>query len=131
MSEARRVDPDIDERIPGYLWLWFAALGGQVAWALAVLIAYPTVQVACETGLTVLVHAVRWTAMVVALAATAAGYLAWRRIEPLRDAGVPRATARHLQRARLMGFGGMLLSAGGFLLLFLEDLAAWVIDPCL
>jgi hypothetical protein len=30
-----------------------------------------------------------------------------------------------------LGFGGMLLSGSGTFLLIVEDLATWVIDPCL
>jgi hypothetical protein len=125
------VDLDVEHELPGYLWLWFAVIGGQAAWAIALLTAYPMVQVACETGLPILVHLVRWSAAIVSGAATAAGFLAWRRIEGLRAAHEPLATARHVQRARLMAFAGMLLSAAALLFLVLEDIATWVIDPCL
>jgi hypothetical protein len=125
------VDLDVEHDLPGYLWLWFAVIGGQAAWAVAFLLAYPMVQVACETGMSIVVHLPRWIAAVIAGSAVAAGFLAWRRIEALRAAHEPLATARHVQRARLMAFAGMLLSSAGLLFLVLEDIATWVIDPCL
>lgn len=131
MTDMREVDERVEQRLPGYVWLWFAVAGGQAAWAVAVLIAYPMVQVACETGIIWLVHSVRWIAMVVALASTAAGFTAWRRVSAVVGDDEPLATVRHVQRARFMAFAGMILSAVAFLLLFVEDIAAWMIDPCL
>lgn len=113
--------------LPGWGRLWFGVAGGQAAWGLAVLVAYPTVAAVCQAhGSPLLVHAVRWVAGAIAVAATLVSHGNWRRAEKARDA--PRRAA---QRASFMGFVGMLLSAAGVLLLFVEDLATWVIDPCL
>jgi hypothetical protein len=96
---------------------WFAVLGGMGIWAVALLASYPLVRVACAAELPLLVHLVRWLAMVVAAAATYAGVWTWR-------------DARG-ERAAFVGLGGALISATGLLLLVVEDIATWVIDPCL
>lgn len=113
--------------LPGWARLWFGVAGGQAAWGLAVLVAYPTVAAVCQAhGSALLVHAVRWVAGAIAITATLVSHGNWRTAEKARDA--PRQAA---QRASFMGFVGMLLSGAGVLLLFVEDLATWVIDPCL
>lgn len=134
-------------RLPGGRSLAFAVAGGQAVWALALLVAYPTVQVACAADLPILVHLVRWIAMVVALGATVTGGRAWRAAhaagamapgehgDPASPDEPPRAFAtgwrRHAQRVAFLGFAGMLLSGIAVFLLFVEDLGTWVIDPCI
>lgn len=142
--------PNAEPRPPGTLAQAFAVGGGMAAWGVALLVAYPTVQLACAAGLPVLVHLVRWIALAVAIAATLTG---WRVAAAARDlagssaaAGAARgadaegahpdaeaesAPAARIERLRFMGLGGALLSASGAFLLVVEDLAAWVIHPCL
>jgi hypothetical protein len=117
-----------DAPLPSWLALWFGVAGGQAAWGLAVLIAYPTVAAVCQAEAPrFFIHAVRWTAMVVAIAATAVAFRSWRQAEAVRaEAPEPAAS-----RASFMGLGGMMLSATATFLLFVEDMATWVIDPCL
>lgn len=116
------------ERLPGWLPLWFGVAGGQAAWGVAVLVAYPTVAMVCEAGAsTYWVHLVRWSALVVALAATAVAYRCWR----MGQAAGDDVAAALGGRVRFMGLGGVLLSGAGAFLLFVEDLATWVIHPCL
>lgn len=114
--------------LPGRLSQTFGVVGGMGVWGMALLVAYPTVQVACVVGQPVLVHLVRWTAMVVALAATLTAWRVYRRAERADDeaAGVTR-----VRSVRLIGLAGTLISASGLLLLLIEDMATWVIDPCL
>lgn len=115
-------------RLPGWLSLWFGVAGGQAAWGVAVLVAYPSVAMACNAGAsTIWIHLVRWSALVVALAATAVAHRCWRIGQEAGD-DVP---AKHAARVRFMGLGGVLLSGTGAFLLFVEDMATWVIDPCL
>lgn len=114
--------------LPGWVALWFGALGGQAAWALAVLAAYPTVAIVCEAGASTLwIHLVRWVAAVVAVAATAVALRSWRAGQAATG-GVP---PKVVTRVRFMGLGGALLSGAAVFLLFVEDIAAWVIHPCL
>lgn len=133
MSPARQGSAATDERVrarrlPGWAPLWFGVVGGQAAWGIAVLVAYPTVAIVCDVGASALwIHLVRWSALAVALAATAVAHRSWR---TAGDAGddVPPARAA---RARFMGLAGVVLSSAGAFLLFVEDIATWVIDPCL
>lgn len=115
-------------RLPGWRALWFGVVGGQAAWAVAVLVAYPTVAAVCRAGASaVWVHLVRWSALVVALAAVAVALRNWR---AGRDAGGD-APGDAASRVRFMGLGGAIASSAGAFLLVVEDIATWVIDPCL
>ena len=117
--------------LPGAIAQVYAVVGGQAAWGVAVLTAYPMVQIACGAGQPLLVHLVRWVALAVALGATLTGYSVYRRARGAEERGDHPVAPKRIQRMRFTGFGGMLLSAAGALLLFVEDLATWVIDPCL
>lgn len=115
-------------RLPGWAPLWFGVVGGQAAWGIAVLVAYPTVAIVCDVGASALwIHLVRWAALAVALAATVVAHRSWRVGQEAGD-GVPPAQAA---RVRFMGLAGVVLSSAGAFLLFVEDIATWVIDPCL
>ena len=117
-----------DPQLPGWAALWFGVAGGQAAWAAAVLIAYPTVAVVCDLGADrVWIHLVRWVAGAIAAAAVVVAHRNARRGQAAGDDVPPGEAAR----ARFMGVGGLLLSAVAVFLLFVEDLATWVIDPCL
>lgn len=130
MSEATGPagDPAVRGELPGRIAQVFGVVGGMGVWGVAVLTAYPTVQIACAAGQPLLVHLVRWVATAVALAATLTAWRVYRRAERVDDREVGPVRARN---ARLVGFGGTLVSASGVLLLVIEDLATWVIDPCL
>ena len=133
MSRAREGSGVTSERVrgrplPGWAPLWFGVVGGQAAWGIALLVAYPTVAIVCDAGASAIwIHLVRWSALAVALAATAVAHRSWR---VARDAGddVPAAQGA---RVRFMGLAGVVLSSAGAFLLFVEDIATWVIDPCL
>lgn len=147
MSADATTTEEVRARLPGWPALAFAVVGGQAAWAIAFLVAYPMVQIACATDLRILVHLVRWVAAVIAVAATITGLRSWRAAQaaggvapgehtgdPAPPDEPPRVFAtgwrRDAQRAAFLGFSGMLLSGTGVFLLFVEDLATWVIDPC-
>lgn len=121
-------DPTVRRELPGRIPQVFGVTGGMGVWGVAVLTAYPTVQIACAVGQPLLVHLVRWIATAVALAATLTAWRVYRRADQVDDREVGPVRARN---ARLVGFGGTLVSASGVLLLVIEDLATWVIDPCL
>lgn len=114
--------------LPGRLPQVFGVVGGMGAWGVAVLAAYPMVQIACALSQPVLVHLVRWVATAVALAATFTAWWVYRHAQRVDEGEVGPVRARN---TRMIGFGGTLVSASGVLLLVVEDLAAWVIDPCL
>lgn len=120
-----RVGP---ERLPGWPSLWFGVIGGQAAWAAAVLIAYPTVAVVCDADAsTIWIHLVRWSALAVALAAVAVAHRNWRTAGEISADVAPTVASR----VRFMGLGGVILSSAGAFLLIVEDIATWAIDPCL
>lgn len=129
-----RTDADETARpgsLPGPFPQVFAVVGGQAAWGIAVLSAYPVVQIACAAGQPLLVHLVRWIAAAVALGATATGYRVYRRAQQVTGEDEGWVGRERIQRVRFVGFGGTLLSGTGLFLLLVEDLATWVIDPCL
>lgn len=130
-TDAADVTSDGPRALPGRFPQVFAVVGGQAAWGIAVLTAYPMVQVACAAGQPLLVHLVRWIAAAVALAATVTGYRVYRVYRQAAPEDEGSIARERIQRVRFVGFGGMLLSATGLLLLLVEDLATWVIDPCL
>lgn len=132
MTDTRPTDQRRDRRdgLPGAFAQAFAVVGGLAAWGIAVLVAYPMVQIACGLEQRIIVHLVRWTALAIALAATASGFVVSRRASAVEAQG-DHPSPKRVERVRFAGFGGMLLSGGGALLLFVEDLATWVIDPCL
>lgn len=117
-----------DQRLPCAARQSFAVVGGLAAWGVALLVAYPMVQIACAADRPVLVHLVRWAALAVAVAATAVGWSVHRGANRISTDHYDR---RRVQRVGFVGLTGMLLSASGALLLIVEDLATWVIDPCL
>lgn len=121
-------DPAVREELPGRLPQVFGVVGGMGVWGVAVLTAYPMVQIACAAGQPLLVHLVRWVAAAVALVATITAWRVYRRADRVDDDHVGPARARN---TRLVGLGGTLISASGVLLLVIEDIATWVIDPCL
>lgn len=114
--------------LPGRRPQVFGVVGGMGAWGIAVLAAYPMVQIACAVSQPLLVHLVRWVATAVAVAAT---LTAWGVYRHAREADEDDAGPVRVRNTRMVGFGGALVSASGVLLLVVEDLAAWVIDPCL
>lgn len=129
MSDEVTSNPSVShEELPGLAPQLFALMGGISVWMVAVLTAYPMVRIACVVGQPLLVHLVRWIAALVALAATLTAIWVYRRGKQADEGRVGAAAARNV---RLVGFAGALIGATGVLLLLVEDLATWVIDPCL
>lgn len=117
-----------EDALPGWVTLWFGVLGGLAAWGAAVLVAYPTVAAVCSAGAsTVWIHMVRWVAMVIAITATAVAARSWRDGRATGSGASPTVVSR----VRFMGLGGALLSGAAVFLLVVEDIATWVVDPCL
>lgn len=116
------------EELPGRAAQAFGVMGGMGVWGAAVLAAYPMVQVACAVEQPLLVHMVRWTATLIGLAATLTAWRVYRRAGRVDE---QRAGVVRVRNTRMVGFAGALISASGVLLLLVEDLATWVIDPCL
>jgi putative membrane protein len=105
--------------------LWFAFFGGAVAWTARLLVSYPLVPLACDTGSTLPLHLV--TAGSATLAVTA-GLVGWRLCRRLGGGGEDAPAPRQAFMART----GVLLS-GIFLLSIVLEGASPVLqgDPCL
>jgi hypothetical protein len=108
--------------------LWFALLGGPVAWSAHLLASYPLVRVACNANNEMILHSV--TIVTVALAALA-GFVGWREWHRLDREAESEAEALVLRRARFMALSGAVL--GGFfaVVTIAEGLPVFFGDPCL
>jgi hypothetical protein len=107
--------------------LWFAFLGGPVAWSAHLLASYPMVSVACAMGTSAPLHAI--TAITAALAAAAAltGFLAYRRVRR----GGPAGAGDRYARARFMAIAGMVMAGFFTFVILVEGLPPALQDPCL
>jgi hypothetical protein len=108
--------------------LWFGLLGGAFAWTFRLLISYPLVPHICETGLTIIPHAISFVFLVVSLAAT---YVAWGRWLQVRDPALTDVDEWGRQRAEFMGVVGMLSSGMFALVIVAEWLPTFFVDPCI
>jgi len=113
-------------RGPGYAgrgWpLWAGLVGGPAAWAIAVGASYVTVPVACDVGTTLPLHAIRVVTTAAALGSTWLSYGVWRESRG--------AAALAVERTAFLGLLGVVVSAFSAVLIVLEGVANFVIDPC-
>lgn len=110
----------------GLALLWFGMLGGPVAWAARLLVAYPLVPVACATGSNLPLHLVTLATAASTVAAALVSWRIWRQAR--RDARGDDGGG--LSRNGFMGLFGM-LSSGFFLLVILaEGSMAFFVDAC-
>jgi hypothetical protein len=107
--------------------LWFALLGGPVAWSAHLLASYPLVPVACSAGTVMMLHGV--TAVTVLIAA-ASGVVGWRERRRLRGSEPEGDLRIAHRRACFMAVSGIWL--GGFfaLVTLVEGLPVLFGDPC-
>ena len=106
--------------------LWFALLGGPVAWTIHLLASYPLVPLACRLQTTLPLNLI--TAGTAALAAAAAltGALAWKRVR-----GVASREGREApHRARFMAIVGAVLGTFFVYVILVEGLPPILQDPC-
>jgi hypothetical protein len=109
------------------LALWFAFLGGPVAWTIRLLAGYPLVSVACRMGTTAPLNLLTAATAAMGLAAAVTGWLAYRRVRQAGPSGLGDAYAR----ARFMALGGILISAIFTYAILNEGMAVVLQDPCL
>jgi hypothetical protein len=113
--------------------IWFAFLGGPLAWVAHFLATYGSVSLACDEGANGLLYL---TTIIAAPVAIAAGVVAWRLWQqPAPRNGEPvvkdEGTAlRVTARTRFFGFAGMLMSAIFLLAILAEGAAPLMLDPC-
>jgi hypothetical protein len=118
-------------RRTGGLLLWFAALGGALAWAVHLIAAWGTEELTCGSGhrsisgtsLTVVIALMSAIPGAVALAALGVSWLAWRRIRRAGDGA-------HLERAGLLAVVGMAANLLFVTIIAFDAAALTVFPPC-
>jgi hypothetical protein len=107
--------------------LWFALLGGPVAWSAHLLASYPLVPVACSVGTVTMLHAVTAATVLMAAASGMVGWRECRRLQGDEPEGDLRIAHR---RAYFMAVSGIWL--GGFfaVVTLVEGLPVLFGDPC-
>jgi len=102
--------------------IWAGFLGGPIAWTFQLCINYALVTWACHHQQLWPLHLVN---VLCALAAIAAGLLAWRTKHELIGSDMLAS-----ERSRFLGTVGLLSSAFFFLLIIVESIPVMVFDPC-
>jgi hypothetical protein len=103
--------------------LWYAVLGGPLAWTAHLLSSYPLVPWVCDAGSVLALHAITVVTMAISLGAAATGAVALRRHPADGDiAG---------RRSRFMGRVGLMLGLLFALAIAAEGLPPLLTDPCL
>lgn len=116
MSATRADRPPV-----GRLALFFALLGGPIAWTAHLLISYPLVPVACDMGTNAILNAVTAATALLSAAAALVGWWAYRRLR-----GDPP-----FDWARFMAVSGALLGAFFVFVIVVEGLPPLLQDACL
>jgi hypothetical protein len=107
--------------------LWFAFLGGPIAWSAHLLASYPLVSVACRLGTTAPLHLITAATAALAAAAGITGIVAYRRVRHGGPGGIGDAYAR----ARFMALSGLITGLFFTFVIFVEGLPPLLQDPCL
>ena len=109
--------------------LWFALLGGPLAWTAHLLTSYPLVSLACRLQTTLPLNLITAATALLSAAAAATGWRAWRRLpasggarDRVEDAG---------GRARFMAAAGAVLGAFFVYVIVVEGLPPLLQDPCI
>jgi hypothetical protein len=121
-------------RRAGALLLWFAVLGGAVAWAVHLMAAWGTEELTCAAGhrsisgtsLTVVLVLMVAIPGAVALASLAVAWRAWRQTRGIRDGD----GERRLDRARLLAIVGISANLLFVAIILLDAIALAVFPPC-
>lgn len=109
--------------------LWFALLGGPLAWTAHLLTSYPLVPLACRLQTTLPLNLVTAATALLAASAAATGWLAWRR---LPASGGARDRVEDVGgRARFMAAAGAVLGVFFVYVIVVEGLPPLLQDPCI
>ncbi|MGR6320220.1 hypothetical protein Q2K19_24765 [Micromonospora soli] len=126
---------DARARRTGGLLLWYGVLGGAVAWAVHLLVAWPLDELACAAGAETvsavpLAQAV-WLAVaipaLVAMGSLLVAALAWRRTTAARSG---EAGDRAIDRSRLLAVVGVWANLLFLTIIVLGGVAVLVLPPC-
>lgn len=130
--------PSPRSRFAGGLMLWFATLGGAVAWSLHLVAAWGADELVCASGhsdvagtpLTVVLTLAIAVPAAVTLAALAVAWLARRRISQAHQKTPPDGRERRLARADLMAVVGLWANSLFLAIIALGGAALLVFPPC-
>ena len=117
-------DADEPRRIA---WLWFAVLGGPVAWFLGFNFDYALVRIACTEQSMVPLHLVTLLTLPIAVAAAWTGWREWQRA----GGGEPDEGGSVLSRSRFMAVLGLLSGAFFALVIVAQWSAKLFLHPCM
>jgi hypothetical protein len=112
--------------------LWFAFLGGAVAWKLQLMVNYALVPYACWHGLMVTIHIASAATFALALAAGIVGLSIWRAVGgyPRDHGGYDRDVSAPLGRSRFLGATGAVMSFFFALVIFAQWVPGLFLSPC-
>lgn len=117
--------------MPGRALLWFAFLGGPVAWSAHLLASYPLVPVACERASTLPLNLVTLATALVAAASAAAGAWGLRRLRAAEAPGGGGGLGDAPRRARFMARFGLWSGVFFTFVILVEGLPPLLQHPCL
>ena len=106
--------------------VWFAFLGGPLAWVAHFLSIYASVSLACDAGADYMLYLTTVVAAPVAIFAGVVSWRLWHRPESELD----EVDARFLRRTRFIGRSGFLMSAIFLLAILMEGASPLFLDPC-
>jgi hypothetical protein len=125
LARARLESPiSLTERF-GSPAIWFAFLGGPLAWTAHFLATYGLVYVACATGFPFLLYLPTLVAVPVVIASAIAARRLWQR--PLLDAGTSWRTET---RTRFFGLAGMVMNAIFLLAILFQGALPLFLNTC-
>jgi hypothetical protein len=107
--------------------LWFSAVAGPIAWALHNVGSYVLSTSICIPGQDLLLHAVT---VVLGLITLVAAFVGWRARNRARDAEWPPAGYLNKRRAIFMANYGVISSLLFFLVILVEGIPTFYLDPC-
>jgi hypothetical protein len=107
--------------------LWFAFLGGPMAWSAHLLASYPLVSVACRLQTTLPLHLITAATALIAAAAALTGWRCYQQVH----AGGPTGLGDAFARARFMAVAGVALGLFFVFVILVEGLPPLLHDPCL
>ncbi len=127
--------PDSRARLAGGLLLWYGVLGGAIAWAVHLLVAWPMVELSCAAGsgrvATVALRPAVGLAVVIPALVTAGSLLvatlAFRRTARAQAAG---EEDRAYGRARMLAVIGVWANLLFLTIIVLGGVAVLVLPPC-
>ncbi|PWU45685.1 hypothetical protein DLE60_24985 [Micromonospora globispora] len=127
--------PDSRARLAGGLLLWYGVLGGAVAWAVHLLVAWPLDELTCAAGSEKISAVPLWQAVglavvlpgLVTAGSLAVAALAWRRTARAQSAGVQDPA---FGRSRMLAVVGIWANLLFLTIIVLGGVAVLVLPAC-